>query len=210
MKTKSPAEGKVLLRDASWETYERLIEERGEKKAPRFHYDRDVMEIMSPSSMHEGVSRIVASLVDIMAEEMELDLFGVGSTTFKSERFERGFEPDECFYLGENAEVVRGKENIELDSGDPPPSLVVGVDITSPSLNKLEIYARLGVAEVWRFSGGVAEIFVLRGEEYEAADTSLAFPSLSREVLMRFIEHGLAMKRPAWAREVREEAGRWG
>ncbi|MBA2694011.1 MAG: Uma2 family endonuclease [Rubrobacter sp.] len=201
---KSPAEGKVLLRDVSWGTYERLIEERGERKAPRFHYARGVMEIMSPSKRHEEIGYVVGDLVGLLAMELDLDLLGAGSTTFKREDLDRGFEPDECFYFGENIELVRGKENINLDAGDPPPNLVVEVDITNPSLDKLPIYARLGVAEVWRFPGGKAEIFALRGEEYVAADASLAFPSLSRETLARFVERGLTMKRPAWAREVRE------
>lgn len=203
---KSPAEGKVLLRDVSWGTYERLIAEREERRNPRFHYDRGVMEIMSPSKRHETMSRVVASLIEILIVELDLDFESVGSTTFKREDLERGFEPDEGFYFSGSVELVRGKENIDLDAGDPPPELVVEVDITSPSLDKLGIYARLGVAEVWRFAGGSGEILALRGETYEAADASLAFPSLSREVLTRFVERGLTMRRPAWAREVREWA----
>jgi Uma2 family endonuclease len=201
--------GKVLLRDVSWRTYDRLIEERRERRTPRFHYDRGVMEIVSPSSMYEGISRIVASLVDIMTEEINLDVFGAGSTTFKREDPGRGFEPDECFYFSDNAERVRGKEGMDLGAGDPPPDLVVEVDVTSPSLDKPGIYAHLGVAEVWRFSGGGAEILVLRGGAYETAEASLAIPFLARDSLARFVERGLTIKRPAWAREVREEIGRW-
>lgn len=203
---KSPAEGKVLLRDVSWETYERLVAERGERRVPRFHYDRGVMEIMSPSKRHETMSRVAASLIEEIAVAMDLDFESAGSTTFKREDLDRGFEPDECFYFSGRIELVRGKGDIDLNAGDPPPDLVVEVDITSPSLDKLGIYARLGVAEVWRFAGGSAEILALRGGAYEAAGASLAFPSLSRETLARFIERGLTMKRPAWAREVREWA----
>lgn len=203
---KSPAEGRVLLRNVSWETYERLISEREERRTPRFHYDRGELEILSPSSRREGISRVVASLVEEVAVEMDLDVESVGSTTFKREDLERGFEPDECFYFAENIELVRGKENIDLDAGDPPPNLIIEVDTTNPSLDKLSIYARLGVAEVWRFAGGSAEILALRSGAYEAAAASLAFPSLSRKTLTRFVERGLAMRRPAWAREVREWA----
>ncbi len=204
----SPAEGRVLLRNVSWETYERLIEEREERRNPRFHYDRGAMEIMSPSKRHETVSRVVALLIETLAVELDLDVESAGSTTFKREDTDRGFEPDESFYFNENIELVRGKENIYLDAGDPPPNLVVEVDVTNPSLDKLGIYARLGVLEVWRFSGGLAEVLVLRGETYEAAETSLVFPFLSRETLFRFVERGLEMKRPAWAREVREWVSR--
>ncbi|CAN5523517.1 MAG: Uma2 family endonuclease [Actinomycetota bacterium] len=199
----SPAEGRVLLRNVSWGTYERLVEERGEGRVPRFHYDRGVMEIMSPSKRHETMSRVAALVVEILVVELDLDVETVGSTTFKREDLDRGFEPDESFYFNENIELVRGREKIDLDAGDPPPDLVVEVDVTNPSLDKLGIYARLGVSEVWRFAGGNAEIFVLRDETYEAADASLVFPLLSRETLFRFVERGLEMRRPAWAREVR-------
>ncbi|MGH3088799.1 MAG: Uma2 family endonuclease [Rubrobacteraceae bacterium] len=206
---KSPSEGRVLLRNVSWETYERLIAEREERRVPRFHYDRGVMEIMSPSKRRESISRVAALLVEILVLEMDLDVESAGSTTFKREGKARGFEPDECFYFSENIERVRGKENLDLEAGDPPPDLVIEVDVTNPSLDKLGIYARLGVAEVWRFSGGAAEILVLRGEGYEAEDTSRALPLLTCDALIRFVNIGLTMTRSAWAREVREEVGRW-
>ncbi len=97
---KSPAEGGVLLRNASWGTYERLIEER---RVPRFFYDRGVLEIMSPSAEHDRVSRVVALLAEEVAVDLDVD--SVGSTTFKREDFSRGFEPDESFYFSGNTKV---------------------------------------------------------------------------------------------------------
>lgn len=205
---KSPAEGKVLLRNVSWETYERLILEREERRTPRFHYDRGMMEVTSPSKRHETISRVAALLIEMLATEMDLDVESAGSTTFKREDADRGFEPDECFYFSDNIEKVRGKHDVDLDAGDPPPDLVIEVDVTNPSLDKLGIYARLGVAEVWRFAEGRAEILVLKGESYEAAGASLAFPLLTREALARFVERGLKTRRPAWTREVREWVSR--
>ena len=204
----SPAEGRVLLRNVSWETYERLIDEREERSAPRFFYDRGEMEIMSPSFEHEAVSRIVASLVGELAVELGIDVSEAGSTTFKREDLERGFEPDECFYFSDNAERVRGRQNLDLDAGDPPPDLVVEVDFTSPSLNKLPIYAHLGVTEVWRFAGEKPKILSLNktGEGYGASNKSVIFPILTSAVLARLIEEGLKTKRPDWVRRVREWA----
>ena len=153
----SPREQRVLLANASWQTYERLVAEREERRSPRFFYDRGVLEIVSPSAEHDVTSRIFAVLVELLAEEADTDIENAGSTTYKREDLARGFEPDECFYFGGNAarvrELVRDKGNIEFDAGDPPPDLVLEVDITSPSLNKLPIYARLGVTEVWRHDG---------------------------------------------------------
>lgn len=202
---KSPRkEQKVLLRNVSWKTYGRLIAEREERPAPRFFYDQGVLEIVSPSKWHESVGGIVASLVKELAVEFDLDVEGAGSTTFRREDVDRGFEPDECFYF-RNIERVRGKANIDLDAGDPPPDLVFEVDVTGPSLDKLPIYAQLGVLEVWRYAGGRTEMLVLgkAGDAYETATASTVLPPLTSDVLARFVKRGLTTSYPAWAREVR-------
>ena len=143
---KSPAEQRVLLRNVSWETYERLLAEREESRVPRFAYDRGMLEIMSPSTELEHPSHIIALLVEVFAEEMNVNVYGVGSTTFRREDLDRGFEPDACFYV-QNEEHVRGKPRIGLNV-DPPPDLVIEVDITSPPLNKLPIDAQIDVPEI--------------------------------------------------------------
>ena len=203
---KSPAEGRVLLRNASWETYERRMAEREERPVPRFFYDRGVLEILSPSKKHETISRAVALLVELLAAEVGLDVESSGSTTFKREDLGRGFEPDECFYFDDAAGRVRGMDDIDLDAGDPPPDLVFEADLTSSSLRKLPIYARLGVGEVWRYDGGRMEILELRDEGYERMDRSRALPSLTSGDLARLIEEGLTKERPEWVREVRRWA----
>jgi Uma2 family endonuclease len=200
------AEQRVLLRNVGWETYERLIAEREERRVPRFYYDRGVLELLSPSIEHEMVSRVVALLVELLAVELDVDVINAGSTTFKREDLERGFEPDECFYFCGNIERVRGKKNIDLDAGDPSPDLVFEADLTNPSLDKLPIYARLSVREVWRYAGGRMEVLELRGESYEAVTESHALPLLTSEVLTRLVEEGLTSRRPDWVRKVREWA----
>lgn len=192
------------MRNVSWGTYERLIAEREERPAPRFFYDRGVLEIMSPSAGHESVGRLIALLVVELAVEWDIDVLDAGQTTFRREDLDRGFEPDSSFYFSENAARVRGLRDIDLDA-DPPPELVVEVDVTNPSLDKLPIYARLGVREVWRYAGGRTEILALdeADQGYEAAPGSRALPSLRSEDLRALIEKGLTSNRPAWVREVR-------
>jgi Uma2 family endonuclease len=201
------AERRVLLRNVSWETYGRLIEEREERPVPRFSYDRGKLEIMSPSFEQEAVADIIASLVTELAVELEIDVASARSTTFKREDLSRGFEPDASFYF-RSIDTVRGKRNVDLDAGDPPPDLVIEVDVTNPSLDKLPIYARLNVAEVWRYAGGRLEILQRdeAGEGYEPATASAFLPALTGDTLTRFVEQGLATRRPAWARELREWA----
>ena len=212
---KNPEEDRILLPNASWETYERLLAEREDRRSPRFFYDQGVLEISSPSAEHDMTSRIIATLVELLAEEADIDIENAGSTTFKRRDLSRGFEPDECFYFGEGAarvrDLVADKGDLDLDSGDPVPDLVVEVDITSPSLEKLPIYSRLGIPEVWRHDGEQLVIFLLdeapaEGEaSYVAAPESTLLPGATGVALTRLIAEGLALDRRVWRRRVREK-----
>jgi Uma2 family endonuclease len=202
---RTPAEHRVILHNSSWETYERLIEERGENRVPRFAYDRGELEIMSPSTEHESIAYYIGLLVAVFAEEVGVDLYGVGSTTFDREDLGRGFEPDASFYV-RNAGLVRGKPRIDLGL-DPPPDLLVEVDITSPSLDKFPIYARAGIPEIWRHDGERLAIFGLRGEEYvEVAESRILTP-LTGEALSGLIGESSSLDMVTWMRRVREHAG---
>lgn len=203
-KTKSLAEQKIILSDVSWETYERLLEDHRDRRVPRFTYSRGELEIMSPSPEHEVAGHTLSLLVEILAEELYIDVYGLGSTTFNREDLERGFEPDSCFYI-QNEEQVRGKNRIDL-SFDPPPELVIEIDITSPSINKLPIYAGLGVTEVWRYDGGRLEILKLEDDGYVEVSESTALPSLTSAVLSGLVERSKSLRRTVWLREVREAA----
>ena len=198
---KSPAEQRVLLHNVGWETYQRLLTDHTDSSTPRFTYDRGELEIMSPSPEHEVVNRRLAQLVLVIAEEMGLEAEDFGSTTFRREDLERGFEPDSCFYI-QNEESVRGKARIDL-TVDPPPDLVIEIDITSPSINKLPIYARLGVPEVWSYDGEKLEILQREGEGYVGSTESGALPSLTATLLSRFVEESKSSKRTAWLKMVR-------
>ncbi|MBA3703807.1 MAG: Uma2 family endonuclease [Rubrobacteraceae bacterium] len=199
---KSPAEHRVILHNTSWETYERLMKERGENRVPRFVYDRGELEIMSPSTEHESIAYYIGLLVAVFAEEAGVDLYGAGSTTFDREDLERGFEPDACFYV-QNAERVRGKPRIDL-SLDPPPDLLIEVDITSPSLDKFPIYARASIPEIWRHNGERLEIFQLRSNEYVEVAESRILPPLTSEALSSLIEQSSSLDIVTWMRRVRE------
>jgi Uma2 family endonuclease len=199
---KSPAEHRVILHNTSWVTYERLMKERGESRVPRFAYDRGELEIMSPSTEHEKFNRRIAQLVLTVAEELGIEAEDLGSTTFRREDLERGFEPDSCFYI-QNEEQVRGKDRIDL-AVDPPPDLVIEIDIISPSFSKLPIYAQIGVPEVWRYDGERMTILVLEGSDYAKTAESIVLPPVTSNVLTDFVEKSKSMKRTAWLEVVRE------
>ncbi|HEY6332708.1 MAG TPA: Uma2 family endonuclease [Blastocatellia bacterium] len=130
---------KVILDHTSWETYQRLVAERGEEAQPRYSYDRGKLEIMVTSYEHESLKHDIATMVEILAEELDIDVAPAGSTTFSREDIAQAFEPDACFYIHGAATTIRGKRRIDL-SVDPPPDLIIEVDIASPSLNKFPIF----------------------------------------------------------------------
>jgi Uma2 family endonuclease len=201
---KTPAEQRVVLHNIGWNTYERLLADHENNSAPRFTSDRGELEIMSPSPEHEAYNRSIALLVEFLAAELGIDVYNLGSTTFRREDLERGFEPDSCFYI-ENEERVRGKARIDLDV-DPPPDLVIEIDITSPSFSNLPIYAQIGVPEVWRYDGERLKIVVLEGSEYAETAESTVVPPVTSNVLSSFMEKSTTTKRTVWLEAVREWA----
>jgi len=169
--------------------------------AAQFAYDQGMLEIMAPSHEHESLKHVIAMLVEVMAEEMEMDIHGGGSTTFRREDLAKGFEPDECFYI-QHAERVRGKKQIDL-AQDPPPDLIIEIDITGPSLNKFPIFAALGIPEVWRHDGARVAIFTLVDNDYVERAESVVLPKVTSAILTEFIDASSQLQRPAWLRRVR-------
>ena len=200
----SQLEQRIILENISWDTYQRILEAHRDRSAPRFTYDRGRLEIMSPSAQHEELNRTAARLVEVVAEEMNLDFRGLGSTTFRREDFERGFEPDSCFYI-QSVERIKGKTELDLTI-DPPPDLVIEIDITSPSIKKLPIFAELGVPEVWRYDGRRWHILALAGAEYVEQKESRALPGVTVEAIERFLDESRRARQPEWLRNVREWA----
>jgi Uma2 family endonuclease len=199
-----PPEQRVVLRNVSWETYEGLLAGHGDSSAPRFTNDRGTLEIMSPLAEHEELNRALASLVENVAVEWRVSFRNLGSTTFKREDMGRGFEPDSCFYL-QNAARVRGKSRIDL-TVDPPPDLVIEIGVTHSSLDKLPIYAALGVPEVWRSDGTRLAILVLAGDAYEEREESVALPGVTASALSQRLQESQEMDSPDWILQVRDWA----
>ncbi|HKA54103.1 MAG TPA: Uma2 family endonuclease [Candidatus Binatia bacterium] len=195
---------RVILHGVSWETYERLLADFPDSHAAHFAYDRGTLEIMVLSFGHEKINRLIHTLLEVVAEEMDIDFENAGSTTFKREDLKRGFEPDTCFYV-QNAERVRGKKDID-PTIDPPPDLVIEIDISSPSLNKFPIYAQIVIPEVWRYDGQKLTIFRLEEGEYIEREESQVLPGLTSQIISRFLEDSQSMKRTVWLRRVREWA----
>lgn len=198
------ADNRIVLHDISWGTYERLLEELADCSAPRLTYDRGELEIKSPIAEHEDVNRALDKLVSFVAFEMGVETRDLGSTTFRLEDLERGFEPDSCFYV-QNELLIRGKNRLDL-TVDPPPDLVIEIDITNSSINKRKIFAQFGVPEVWRYDGRQVEIFKLAGRAYVKAEASFVLPFFTAEVLTNFVAKSRTLSRLEWMKRVRDWA----
>jgi Uma2 family endonuclease len=199
-----PQQARVLLHGVSWDTYERLLAEHEESAGPRFTYDSGLLEIMTLSIEHEEPNRTLALLVELVLGEWERDFLLAGSNTFKRSDLAKGFEPDSCFYLRQ-PEKVRGKRRLDL-ALDPPPDLVLEIEVTRAALPRLPIFAAMGVPEVWRSDGEAVQILILKGSAYEDVPASEMLPGLSAETIGELLARSREMKGYAWMRQVREWA----
>src|SRR5215831_5289218 len=197
----SPPEARVILHNISWSLYEQLLAAHEDKSSPHFVYDRGELEITVLSYEHEELNRLLDNCIAVIAMEWNIEYRNAGSTTFKRENLERGFESDSCFYV-QHAEQIAGKKRLDL-TVDPPPDLVLEIDITHPSLNKLSIFAAVGVPEVWRYDGERVRMLALAGDSYVEREQSLAFPALQSVHLAELLATSQQMPRTAWLRYVR-------
>jgi Uma2 family endonuclease len=198
---KAPAATSVLLRGIRWSTYQAILDDIGDRRLPH-SYDRGDLEIMLPGYEHDFFSLRFPPLLDILSDELGIRFECAGSTTLGREDLEKGLEPDQSFYIRHEAQI-RGKKELDL-SEVPPPDLAIEIDITRKSINRLEIYAALGVPEVWRFSDNKLIVYHLGPDgTYALAKTSLSFPWLPLTELGRFLELAPTMDRLSWRQSFR-------
>jgi Uma2 family endonuclease len=174
-----------VLEDASWDLYEKLLRDIGNRPI-RVTYDEGRMEIMSPLPEHERPKRMLGRMIETLTLELDMEVASLGSTTFHRRDKAKGLEPDECYYF-RNEQKMRVKKRLDLKK-DPPPELVVEIDIASRSVPREPIYAALGVPEIWRYRTRRVECLHLIDGEYHVRKRSLAFSFLEPALLQRFIE----------------------
>lgn len=175
--TQTPAreeDQRIFMRGVTWSEYETLLAVRGERAGLRIAYLEGDLEIMSPSIDHETIKKTIARLLEAYAEERGLVMNGYGSWTVKSPPKERGVEPDECYIFSTERRDA--------------PDLAIEVVWTHGGLDKLDIYAGLGVREVWMWRDERIELYALRGDGYERIERSQFVPELDVELLVRFLD----------------------
>ena len=189
-------EQRVVLSNIGWQTYEALLADDPERRVPRLTYDRGELEIVSPSPEHEEDIETLKLLVELVAATWSVQLKSLGSTTYRREDVRRGFEPDGSYYVQHEVRM-RGRREIDL-AADPPPDLVLEMDVSRSSLDKLGLYAAMGIPEVWRCRAGRVTIHLLTGSGYRATDRSAALPLLTASDVTRGLTESRTRPRSEW------------
>lgn len=180
-------EQQFVFHGISWEQYEGLISALGDHRL-RHTYVEGALEVVTPSMDHESSKSVLSDFVVTLCRVLKLPRKSIGSTTMKKKRWKRALEPDECFYIGEESvAIMRSRRAYEPDR-DPPPDLIVEIDITSSSEDRIDFYRRLRVSEVWRYRDETVQFLGLtKNGQYRKLKKSRIFPFLADEDLTRLL-----------------------
>ena len=177
---------RVQLSGIRWKTYRRLSRALSRNPGVRLTYDRGNLEIMTLGFSHENQKGTLNRLIGALSEEDGIPIASGGSTTLRVRKLRRGLEPDECYWI-QNEAAIRGKDKIDLRR-DPPPDLVIEVDVSSSSTSRVEIYRTLGVPEVWTCDDQTLTILNLDANgQYAPVARSRWFPRVSADDVLRFL-----------------------
>ncbi len=198
----------TVLRGVRYRDYVALRDYPGNDHL-RMTYHNGILEIMSPSYMHEWPSRQFGFLFSVLCEELDLEVQSAGSTTFRKGEPEgnkgHGKEPDECFYFA-NAMRIVGNTELILDR-DPPPDLWIEIDNRATSAGKLPLYAALGVPEVWRYRVRSNRLWFGKlsadSSMYEPIERSLSLPMLTPALVLEALALGKDTIQSQWTKRLR-------
>lgn len=195
-----PAGGSVRLSNVPWEVYEMLRNE-AENRNIRMTYVRGILEMMSPSKRHERVASVLGRFIEAWTEIQGIEIQSCRTTTFQRRDLETGLEPDNCYYI-QHEPLVRDRDELDLKI-DPPPDLAVEVDVSSSSLDRLPVYAAIGVPEVWRWRQERIEVYRLTGDDYQPSDASQTLVGFPITAAAGLLAERLASDDNALVRKIR-------
>jgi Uma2 family endonuclease len=176
-----------VISEVSWQAYLAIGEALRDRPALRMTYDRGTLEFMTTSPAHEKYKAWLVRLIETLAEESGLPIEPAGSMTFRRSELERGFEPDQCFWIANEAQV-RGRMEW-LPERDPPPDLLIEIELSRSALDRMGIFAALGCPEVWRFDGETLRVEVLQADRtYQAVERSPTFPAIPPAGIVPFVQ----------------------
>lgn len=162
----------VTIPNVSWEEFESILQELGEKRSARVAYSKGLLEIMVPLPEHEKPKDLISDIVKTLLKMTGRRYEPFGSTTFKRENT-AGVEPDACFYIQNYQRMISRRR---LEPGDPPPDLAIETDVTSKTT--LDAYEAIAVPELWIYDSGKLTIYLLQEGKYVNSHTSPTFPNI--------------------------------
>ncbi len=173
----------VVLEGISWDELMSIVRKRDEagNKQPRVHYVDGVLELMMASMPHEYVKTTLGRLIEAWSEHVDTPLEGYGSFLIENKRRRRAAQADECYFIG-----VPGKRT--------KPDLAVEVVWTRGALDKLEVYRRLGVREVWIWEDRRISVFAFDGETWRKHSDSVLLPDVDLRLFERCVATGSQVK----------------
>jgi Uma2 family endonuclease len=191
----------VTLYGIDWDLYVRLCD-ANESRNVRMYYDDGALEMMSPSHLHERWTRLIGLMISVIAEELDLDCKTCGAMTVRRKDREKGFEPDNCYYLTHEPKLrKRRKLNFKVD---PAPDLAIEVDLQRRFKIKLSIYEAFQVPELWNYDGRALRVYHLTAAGgYEQVETSLYFPVLALSEIERRLPGAVTARETSLLREFR-------
>lgn len=195
-------EHRIVLSGISWELYEALRDNE-ENWHVRMAYDEGTLELMSPSPDHETVTALIAQMIEVLTEELGIPRRTLRSTTWKRSGMAKALEADECYYILNHRRLPRGRP-LDL-SVDPPPDLAIETEVSRSAVQRLRIYAALGVPEIWRWriKTGLTAYSLDTEGQYVQREFSLNLPMLRVKDLEPFLEFDFADDETAWIRRFR-------
>ncbi|NET36284.1 MAG: Uma2 family endonuclease [Cyanothece sp. SIO1E1] len=177
-------ERRVVFSHLNWQRYQAIRHALGESCNARLTYTQGTLEITMPLEDHEFAVRLIELFIRVLVVELGMKLKTMGSTTLEREALERAAEPDNAYYI-QNQSLVAGRR-VDLEQ-DPPPDLIVEVDITHTDIDKLKLYASMGIPEFWRYNGEIWRIYQLQEHGYTEVGTSPTFPMVTKSRLYEFL-----------------------
>jgi len=202
-----PSAQRLVLHAVSWQEYQTLGDVFRERGGLRQTFDRGTLELRTTGFLHEWFKEVFGRLLETLAEEFEFALHPAGQMTFQREDLERGLEPDQCYWIA-NERRMRGHREWNPET-DPPPDLVLEIEVSRSALNRMGIYAALGVPEVWRFDGEAIHVHHLQAGAYAVVPASPTFPGIPMNEMGRFLQPDAERDFLGIVRQFRQHVSQW-
>lgn len=182
---------RVILSGITWEMYEGLVD-RLERAGRRLvlTYDDGELEVEMPSEIHELIKAFVRAMLEQYLIDAEMPFLPVGQTTCKRRLLGKGLEADGSYYLSNLNHISQAGDN-DLERV-PPPDLAIEVEVTMPLLDKLPVYAAIGIPDLWHIDeSGQARILRLENGAYVEMPASREVPFFTAQMLTVWVTRRL-------------------